>query len=42
MLPTKKELSEIKQKTGLEFKEIKSFGLSYAKTLNLWNYQFQS
>ena len=42
MLPTKKELSEINKKVGLNFKEIKSFGLSYAKTLNLWNYQFQN
>lgn len=42
MLPTKIELSEINQKVGLNFKEIKSFGLSYAKTLKLWNNQFQS
>ena len=42
MLPTKKELSEINQKVGLNFKETKSFGLSYAKTLNIWNDQFQS
>ena len=42
MLPTKKELLEINNKVGLDFKEIKSFGLSYAKTLNLWNTQFQS
>ena len=42
MLATKKELSEINQKVGLDFKEIKSFGLSYAKTLNLWNKQFQT
>ncbi len=42
MLPTKNELSKINKKTGLEFKEIKSFGLSYAKTLNLWNVQFQN
>ena len=42
MLPTKKELLEINNKAGLDFKEIKSFGLSYAKTLNLWNIQFQS
>mgnify|MGYP001292612738 CR=1 FL=1 len=41
MLPSKKELNEINQKLGLDFKEIKSFGLSYAKTLNLWNKQFQ-
>ena len=41
MLPTKKELKEINCKVGLDFKEIKSFGLSYAKTLNLWNQQFQ-
>ena len=42
MLPTKKELEEINYKVGLDFKEIKSFGLSYAKTLNLWNKQFQN
>ena len=42
MLPTKKELEEINYKVGLEFKEINSFGLSYAKTLNLWNKQFQN
>ncbi len=42
MLPTKKELLEINQKAGLDFKEIKSFGTSYAKTLNLWNVQFQN
>ncbi len=41
MLPTKNELKEINRKVGLNFKEIKSFGLSYAKTLNLWNQQFQ-
>ena len=42
MLPTKKELSQINQRVGLDFKEIKSFGLSYAKTLHLWNNQFQN
>ena len=42
MLPTKKNLDDINYKIGLEFKEIKSFGLSYAKTLNLWNQQFQN
>ena len=42
MLPTKKELSEINQKVGLDFSEIKSFGLSYAKTLSMWNNQFQN
>ena len=42
MLPTKKELNEINQVIGLDFKEIKSFGLSYAKTLKLWNDEFQS
>ncbi len=42
MLPTKKNLEDINYKVGLEFKEIKSFGLSYAKTLNLWNQQFQN
>ena len=33
---------EINNKAGLDFKEIQSFGLSYAKTLNLWNTQFQN
>ena len=42
MLPTKKELLEINQKVGLDFSEVKSFGLSYAKTLNMWNNQFQN
>ena len=42
MLPTKQELVEINQRVGLDFKEIKNFGLSYAKTLKLWNEQFQS
>ena len=42
MLPTKEELMQINQKLGLEFSETKTFGLSYAKTLNLWNDQFQS
>jgi len=42
MLPTKKELSEINQKVGLDLIEMNSFGLSYAKTLNVWNDQFQN
>jgi cyclopropane-fatty-acyl-phospholipid synthase len=42
MLPTKKELLEINQKVGLDFSEVKSFGPSYAKTLNMWNNQFQN
>ena len=42
MLPTKEELKKINQNLGLDFNETKSFGLSYAKTLNLWNNQFQS
>jgi cyclopropane-fatty-acyl-phospholipid synthase len=42
MLPTKNELTEINKKVGLDFSEIKSFGLSYAKTLNMWNNQFQN
>ena len=42
MLPTKDELRKINLNLDLEFKEIKSFGSSYAKTLNLWNNQFQS
>ena len=42
MLSTKKELNDINKKVGLDIKEIKSFGLSYAKTLQLWNKQFQN
>ena len=42
MLPTKEELKKINQNLGIQFNETKSFGLSYAKTLNLWNDQFQS
>ena len=42
MLPTKEELKNINQNLGLELNETKNFGLSYAKTLNLWNNQFQS
>tara|TARA_B100000579_G_scaffold428997_1_gene440065 strand:+ start:1735 stop:2925 length:1191 start_codon:yes stop_codon:yes gene_type:complete len=42
MLPTKKELFEINQKIGLNFRETSSFGLSYAKTLKMWNNQFQN
>tara|TARA_Y100001970_G_scaffold1388_1_gene1698 strand:- start:28432 stop:29403 length:972 start_codon:yes stop_codon:yes gene_type:complete len=42
MLPTKNELNIITEKVGLDFQEIKSFGLSYAKTLNLWNNEFQN
>ncbi len=41
MLPTKRELNEINKRAGLDFKELKSFGLSYAKTLKHWNNQFQ-
>ena len=41
MLPTKEELKKINQNLGLDFYETKSFGSSYAKTLNLWNNQFQ-
>ena len=42
MLPTKNELNQINKRIGLEFREVKSFGLSYAKPLNLWNIQFQN
>ena len=41
MLPTKQELKIINHTVGLDLREIKSFGLSYAKTLKLWNNQFQ-
>ena len=42
MLPTKEELRQINQNLGLDFNETKSFGISYAKTLNVWNNRFQS
>ena len=41
MLPTKTQLEEVNKKVGLKLNEIKSFGQSYAKTLSLWNKQFQ-
>ena len=41
MLPTKQELKVINKTVGLDLREIKSFGFSYAKTLKLWNNQFQ-
>ena len=41
MLPSKPQLQEITKQVGLELKEYKSFKISYAKTLNLWNKQFQ-
>ena len=42
MLPTKSQLININNSVGLKCAEIKSFGKSYAKTLSLWNNQFQS
>ena len=41
MLPTKKQLEESAKDVGLKCLELLSFGKSYAKTLNIWNSQFQ-
>ncbi len=41
MLPTKKQLEISAKDVGLKCLEILSFGKSYAKTLNIWNSQFQ-
>ena len=41
MLPTKKQLDYTAKEVGLKFLELISFGKSYAKTLNIWNSQFQ-
>ncbi len=41
MLPTKKQLETSAIDVGLKCLEIISFGKSYAKTLNVWNSQFQ-
>ncbi len=42
MLPTKKQLEESAKDVGLKCLELLSFGKSYAKTLNIWNSQFQN
>ena len=42
MLPTKKQLENSAKDVGLKCLEILSFGKSYAKTLNIWNSQFQN
>ncbi len=42
MLPTKKQLEVTSRDVGLKCLEILSFGHSYAKTLNIWNSQFQN
>ena len=41
MLPTKNQLGENAIDVGLKCAELLSFGKSYAKTLNIWNKQFQ-
>ncbi len=41
MLPTKKQLEISAREVGLKCLELLSFGNSYAKTLNIWNAQFQ-
>ena len=41
MLPTKKQLEVSAREVGLKCIELLSFGKSYAKTLNIWNSQFQ-
>ena len=42
MLPTKKQLENSAKDVGLICLEILSFGKSYARTLNIWNSQFQN
>ena len=42
VLPSKNQLYQITTSLGLKLNEINSFGKSYANTLSLWNYQFQS
>ena len=41
MLPTKKQFEHSAKQMGLKCIENLSFGGSYAKTLNMWNKQFQ-
>ncbi len=41
MLPTKKQLEVSAKEVGLKCLELMSFGKSYARTLNIWNSQFQ-
>ena len=41
MLPTKQQLHLNAKEVGLKCLELLSFGKSYAKTLNIWNTQFQ-
>ena len=41
MLPTKSQLEISAKDVGLKCLELLSFGKSYAKTLNIWNSQFQ-
>ena len=42
MLPTKTQLDISAKEVGLKCLELLSFGKSYAKTLNIWNSQFQN
>ena len=41
MLPSKKQLNNITSQLGLKCDTLKSFGKSYAKTLSIWNKEFQ-
>ena len=41
VLPSKNQINKITNQIGLKCNEFKSFGKSYAKTLKLWNNQFQ-
>ncbi len=41
MLPTKAQLENSAKEVGLKCLEVLSFSKSYAKTLNIWNSQFQ-
>ncbi len=41
VLPSKNQIKKITNQIGLKCNEFKSFGQSYAKTLKLWNNQFQ-
>tara|TARA_Y100000590_G_scaffold470003_1_gene661229 strand:+ start:3384 stop:4574 length:1191 start_codon:yes stop_codon:yes gene_type:complete len=42
VLPSKKQLYDLTLNLGINLKELNSFGISYAKTLNLWNKSFQN
>ena len=42
MLPSKKQIIELANVSGLELREVYDFGDSYANTLNEWNKKFQN